>query len=812
MGNNIKIILIKIKYLLKNKWWGMLLLSAIPFLIILGPLLFFGKIFFNGDILSSQYPLYHFYQNSLQQKMSIFWNPYNFSGFPTFISSMIFLSPLQYLFFKLFSVFTAFNLIIFFNVTLAAFFTAKLLQKFNLSYIACLIGGLTYVFSQWNWISDLPVCNVLPILPLLFLLLWQAKHKKSHLPVILGGVTIGWAWLSVHFNWMPIILTAGLFFSLFLNWQDSKRIKIPFKFLLMVLIGTIIGLIILVPAFIYLSLSSRFAGLSYDQAAISPIVLGDFIHYFLPYFQLPFLKLVSINQLYLGILPLYFLILAISFKKPLAHFFSFLFLFTFLLSIDHSPLFWLLQKLPIFRYLRAPTRWMFIGSFAAAILVSFGTQEFFNKTKEYRQKFLLELFKWTGIVFLFIFSFGSLIFLFLKDRLFIFAVDYFDRYIYPRTSGLPIDYYHQIIKTYIIDLGNSISFLNPRLFFPLIFIFISYFILIYFYKKKEHTNFFFPVVFLVILFNFLLVFVFYHPIFSSKIYSRRPETVKFLSEQPPGRIFSFLPGFTEYNKLTAFHRFSPKDSFIFQSELLTPNFNLLYGLESIDYYDNLMSRRMARILALLGSDRAIVGEKLSDLKILPEKKAEILKERKKLLDFLGVRYVLSAFPLPAEGFNKIFETKIPPYEIPLAIYGNSAAKPLVYFVKNLEIITSDEDVAFDKLITDLDRSESFFIECQYCPLNNIFDGKGEILIKEKKNNLINLTTISKSEQFLIFSQNNLPGWQSHIDGQKTQIYTVNSVYMGILIPAGQHQVSFRFTYLNLMESFKNIIKNNLIFN
>ncbi len=794
----------------KTKWWGMLLLSAIPFFIVLSPILIGGMIFSNGDILTSGYQIDFFYKYSLQNHDSILWNPNNFSGYPIFIIAMLYFSPVFYLFFKIFSVFTAFSWLIFINLTLAAFFTAKLLEKFNLPFWPCLLGGMTYVFSQWSWASDLTVANGLPLLPLLFLIVWQTKERKNFWWVALGGLAIGYGWLSVHFNWVPMIIIAGFSFSIFLGWQDNKKFLLPLKFLLMVAIGTLIGLITLIPALVYLFLSVRAGGLSYTQAAGVPLGFGDLIHYFLPYFQIPYFQWASETQIYLGVLPLFFLLLGLSFKTSLQKFFSAVFLFCFILAIQYSPLFWLWQKIPGLNYLRSPSRWLFVGFFAAAILAAFGLNNFFSADKEFRVKLLLKIFKYIGALILLVFLLVNSIFLFYGSHLYELSINYFDQYIYPKTSQLPVGYYHQVISRYLTGLEKQFSLLNYQMFLPLIFIFVGCFIIAYFCKRKDKFVYFYPVAFFAALLNFLLIFIFYFPIFPKKLFDYQPATVNFIKSQPAGRIFSFLPGFTEYNKLTVPYNPAPADSFIFQSEFLTPDLNQLYRLEAIDNYNPIMPRRMARILAALGSDRATVGEKLSNLKIPPEEKAQILASRKGLLDLLGVRYIISAIFLPQDKFNKVFETKVSPYGIPIAVYENKTAKQLIYFIKKIETIFPDENNALEKLMAGLDGGENYFIECSQCPETRLFDGQASISVVDQKNDFITLATDSKSNQFLVFSQNNLPGWRAYIDDKITDIYTVNSVYMGIIVPAGQHQVYFKFKYWSIIDIFLNDILSKFI--
>ena len=36
------------------------------------------------------------------------------------------------------------------------------------------------------------------------------------------------------------------------------------------------------------------------------------------------------------------------------------------------------------------------------------------------------------------------------------------------------------------------------------------------------------------------------------------------------------------------------------------------------------------------------------------------------------------------------------------------------------------------------------------------------------------------------------GWEAFIDGRKTKVYNVNVRYQGIVVPAGEHAIEFRY--------------------
>ena len=129
------------------------------------------------------------------------------------------------------------------------------------------------------------------------------------------------------------------------------------------------------------------------------------------------------------------------------------------------------------------------------------------------------------------------------------------------------------------------------------------------------------------------------------------------------------------------------------------------------------------------------------------------------------------------------------------LYENKEARPLLYFADGpVKTIQKDEELAYQTLLGESLEGKNIFIECLDCPKELEVDGKGEIILEQQKNNYVQLITESENSQWLVFSESFLPGWQAYIDGQETAIYQVDSIYMGINIPKGEHRVLFEFSY------------------
>ena len=51
---------------------------------------------------------------------------------------------------------------------------------------------------------------------------------------------------------------------------------------------------------------------------------------------------------------------------------------------------------------------------------------------------------------------------------------------------------------------------------------------------------------------------------------------------------------------------------------------------------------------------------------------------------------------------------------------------------------------------------------------------------------------AKQDGLLVLSDQYYPGWRAYMDGQPAEIVRVNQIMRGVLLPAGDHQIVFRF--------------------
>lgn len=777
----------------KRSGWVMLGLMALPIFLCLSPFLLFGRMVANSDILSWALPFWSFFKTAVFNGQSFFWNPNTFSGFPSFVTATGgFFSPINYLVFRLLPLTVAYNWLVFLYSVLAGFFCAQFLRLLKLSFWPAYLGGLVYIFGNWANVFDLPILQAVTFLPLFFIIIWQLKSGWRW--IIYGGLVTGLAFLSCHYHWLLMALIAGGFFALGVAYLNDKRyLEIILKFFAVFVIGVVIGAIQLIPALIYTVLSSRSAGLSFQAAAAGAFWPQDFISWLLPHFHNAFGRVEQLR--YFGILPLIFIIAAFGLKSKRVKFFRWLFLGAIFLAVSYSPFFWLAQKLPILNLLRVPSRWLFIGSFAAAVLAGFGLQQIGELEKKRVIEIATKIIQWLGIFWLVLSGGATIIYYRFSQKILSLVFDYFDKDIYPNTTKLPIEHYHQIIEKMFKDFFAVFNLLNPALIVSLTFIFISVWMLKLFFKNKISSLRLLWMSALVVALNLMFVYAPWHQSIAVSTFKRKSAVVEFL-ENHPGKYFSLMPGFTEYLKLTSPYNPNSEEIFKYLSETLPPNFNLLYNLEAADYYDSLMAANMAKYLAVIGSDRATAGERLVDLDISLAEKLKLFQDRKKILDFLGIRYIISGFKLDDKIFNRVFESEILPYDIPVYIYENKEARPLAYLTNNVKVENLDNDKIIQAVIAgDEDRincgSKMFF--------NTTSSNQSRAELAEHKNCSVVIKTNSDGNEWLIVSQNNLPGWTAKVDGNPAKLCTLNSVFMAVPVSAGEHEVELKYDVRIMMK-------------
>lgn len=125
---------------------------------------------------------------------------------------------------------------------------------------------------------------------------------------------------------------------------------------------------------------------------------------------------------------------------------------------------------------------------------------------------------------------------------------------------------------------------------------------------------------------------------------------------------------------------------------------------------------------------------------------------------------------------------------------NPGALGAAWFVKGIKFAndSKDEMAALDNLNTKdsavADKSFSSILKSNFIP-----DSSASITFIKNENDSVRYVSKASSEQLAVFSEVYYDkGWNAYIDGKQVPYAKVNYVLRGMMIPAGEHTVEFKF--------------------
>lgn len=127
-----------------------------------------------------------------------------------------------------------------------------------------------------------------------------------------------------------------------------------------------------------------------------------------------------------------------------------------------------------------------------------------------------------------------------------------------------------------------------------------------------------------------------------------------------------------------------------------------------------------------------------------------------------------------------------------AVIRNPEALGNAWFVEELqEVSSADEEI---QATCQLDPERVAVIDdSRFEVPKTSFDDSGTITLAEYQPNHLQYKAVTQDEAYAVFSEIYYPaGWNAYIDGQPVDYQRVNYVLRGILVPAGEHIIEFRF--------------------
>jgi hypothetical protein len=185
----------------------------------------------------------------------------------------------------------------------------------------------------------------------------------------------------------------------------------------------------------------------------------------------------------------------------------------------------------------------------------------------------------------------------------------------------------------------------------------------------------------------------------------------------------------------------------------------------------------------------------------------LLFSRSPILDSLNVKYLIAAhgvLPPPPAGSRDSQRIRLAYSSEQVDVFENLHAFPRAFFV-NVARAMTDRAAILDKvesarLNTFTGKPEGFdlrhnaIVESDHFPpLLDLADSEpGTATVSAVSADSIEVHTRCNATRLLILSEPCYPGWHGSIDGRESEIFRSNFLFRGVVVPAGEHIVSFDY--------------------
>lgn len=216
------------------------------------------------------------------------------------------------------------------------------------------------------------------------------------------------------------------------------------------------------------------------------------------------------------------------------------------------------------------------------------------------------------------------------------------------------------------------------------------------------------------------------------------------------------------------------------SRILPPNFSIMYHLQSLSGYDPLYSKRYGELIATVIRGIPDFHSPFGFYRVVNPTNIH-----SRLIDFLGVKYVLSLSTIYDPTFIKVFVTGR------TRIYQNTKAFPRAFMTYNVHVVPSSTSLITDMYNPRTDLRTSGYVE-ETLPeeLSYTTHFVNRVVITRYQENSIAICVDTTHDGLLVLTDTFYPTWHATVDGNEEKIYRTDFNFRGVIIPAGHHHVLF----------------------
>jgi hypothetical protein len=687
------------------------------------------SLFIGGDNLTQFYPWFKVYSESIRHFGLPFWTRYMQSGFPLMAEGQVGgYYPLNIIFFLMLPLNLAYNYVIVFHFIIAGASVYLLTRRLGACEWGGTLAAIIFCFGSAyaGCFYNVISLKTLSWTPLVFLLIELFFEKRKPSYIIIAGVIFGVQLLA---GFAQLAFYCYIFYLAYYLYRSRLS-----KSALYILHFSVIALLLFLPQ---LLLTQRLAFLSSRSTvdlefalwgSYNPLLIAQTIFPYWPGF--------SMSDLYFSVAGVLFLITSFymlkSDKRLRAIFLIFVLSF-FLALGKYNPLYVMLLKVGKLYMFRNPSKLLFFTALSASVLAGRGFSEFMKHDFKHREAALK-----TYSIFLCIcasvFIVSKMLFVAFKDNIIKLGEWYAARFIFGRASHRydPDTYIRKVhdIYSFIIDGTSLKNFFNTASWIFLISALAISWIVIR--RRKLYTLRYVKIFVICAVILDLFIYSFIGKGFRSNF--RGTDFLK----PTHGAIYSYIKNDNDIFRVLPYGVGSGK-----LPSWIMPNANMIYKIDSVAGYTPLANEYYRKALASI----EIIDNSLG---VNPPKIGSI-DDAKTLLRALNVKYVVSAEKLDTESTELILK------EDGIYLYRLKDNLPRAFVLRRLDLDSIDSNIKV-KMI-------------EY--------GSGKAVFK------IDMTY----DGFLVFSENNYPGWKAYVNGKLRKVKELSLVNT-VEFEKGESVVSF----------------------
>jgi hypothetical protein len=764
-----------------------------------------------SDVISRDSPFYNLLFDSFQKFGRIpFWNPFSYSGQPMDGNPLVALFfPVNWIF-AVVSPNQAFGFIFLLYVAISGIATYLFAKTIGLGKYGSLLSALSFMFSGHMVIrtygGNLDNVGIYMLMPVVMLFIERSLKEKDLSYVGMAGFAVGMQLLGNTATAMYSFFAEGLYFILRIayddfieGWVGSGEIFAALKksalsrwnisaVVIFLSVAILISAVQLMPSYVLATQTLRAERIGSEIGSgyampmkqfvtfIAPESFGTFLDY--SYWgERNFWELVMYVSVTTSLLASSTL-LTIKRKDGLQKYkiiFATLFIFSILFVVEGSPLFQLFFKyVPGFSLFRKPSIMLLLTSISLSLLGGIGLDSILSEDSVRKEKLKVDMISKLPIILslLAILVIASLVLLkpevySYAEKLLLAKYSEFTSTVHPLKYG--IDWYKQLIPVAFSHIVWSIA---TFAFFCATFGALAS---LYFTSRIGKSA--FAILVLVICVADLWAF-----------------GMKYISVTDPAQVFSERIPLSLLNRSEPFRMADGTFSF--------PQFIAMnHGIEIINGYDPSSIERYTQLIYRFFGPKD--SNPLSDEPYTF--KLDTSSRTIDRLDLLNVRYIFSNSTINASGFSLSKTISVPVYDQyvrtsknqTVYVYEASKFLPRAYVVPNAEVMDKEHvldalsDPKFDPTNTVIleeipNESES--------KLQNagVFTAANVITYPQALPDEVRIRVATSHDGYLVLSQNWYPGWKAYDNGKEARIYLADYAFDAIYLPAGEHDVIFRY--------------------